>query len=78
MEESKKQYFYIDVDLKSMKIVKRRVSNTATLTGDTKDKNIHRIFLTKGQYNKFLGKIKKWKTMNVALSSISINGIEKH
>lgn len=35
-----------------MKIVKWGISNTATLTGETDDKDVHRIFLTKGQYSK--------------------------
>lgn len=52
-----KEYYFIDVDTTTMKIVKWGVSNTATLTGNTPIKNIHRIFLTKGQYNKLLGKI---------------------
>ena len=50
----KKQYFFLDLNIKNMKIVKYGVSNTATLTGDTEDKNVHRIFLTEGQYNKLV------------------------
>lgn len=46
------KYFFIDLNVLTMKIVNWGISNTATLTGDTEDKNVHRIFLTKGQYNK--------------------------
>lgn len=44
-----KKYFYIDIDLTTLKVVEWGISNTATLTGETDDPNIHRIFLTKGQ-----------------------------
>ena len=47
-----KAYYYIDLNVITMKIVKWGISNTATLTGETEEKDIHRIFLTKGQYNK--------------------------
>jgi hypothetical protein len=47
-----KEYFFIDLNVTSMKIVNSGVSDTATLTGETGNPNIHRIFLTKGQYNK--------------------------
>ena len=49
-----KKYFYIDIDLTTLKVVEWGISNTATLTGETDDPNIHRIFLTKGQYNKLV------------------------
>ncbi|KKR05818.1 MAG: hypothetical protein UT34_C0002G0325 [candidate division WS6 bacterium GW2011_GWF2_39_15] len=49
-----KEYFYIDLNVKSMKIVNWGVSNTASLTGETANPDIHRIFLTKGQYNKLV------------------------
>ncbi len=52
--KNNKEYFYIDLHIKSMKVVKWGISNTATLTGDTADKYIHRIFLTQGQYNKLV------------------------
>ena len=47
-----REYFFIDLNVLTMKIVNWGISNTATLTGDTEDKDVHRIFLTKGQYNK--------------------------
>ena len=39
-----KEYYFIDIDTNTMKLVKWGVSNTATLTGDTPIKHIHRIF----------------------------------
>lgn len=53
-----KEYFYLDIDLDNMKIVDFGESKTATLTGDTDKPNVHRIFLTKGQYNKLRSKIR--------------------
>jgi hypothetical protein len=53
-----KGYFFIDLNIITMKIVNWGISDTATLTGKTQDPNIHRIFLTKGQYNKLLEHIK--------------------
>ena len=47
-----REYFFIDINIVTMKIVNWGISDTATLTGDTDDKDVHRIFLTKGQYNK--------------------------
>lgn len=52
-----REYYYIDLDLTSMKIVGWGTSPTASHTGDTDDPNIHRIFLTKGQYNKTVAKL---------------------
>lgn len=40
-----------------MQIVGYGISNTATLTGETESKSVHRIFLTKGQYQKFVWKL---------------------
>lgn len=56
-----KEYFYIDLNLTTLKIVEWGISNTATLTGETDDPNIHRIFLTKGQYNKLVQYLKNPK-----------------
>ncbi len=53
-----KEYYYLDIDLNNMKIVGFGESKTATLTGDTDEPNVHRIFLTKGQYNKLKNKIR--------------------
>lgn len=53
-----KEYYYLDIDLDSMKVVSSGESETATLTGDTNMPNVHRVFLTKGQYNKLKNKIR--------------------
>ncbi len=52
-----KEYFFIDLNVLTKKIVNWGISDTATLTGETGDKDIHRIFLTKGQYNKLVEKL---------------------
>lgn len=52
--KNNKEYFFIDLNVVNMKIVNLGISNTATLTGETGEKDIHRIFLTKGQYNKLV------------------------
>ncbi len=56
--KNNKEYFFIDLNVINLKIVNWGVSNTATLTGETSDKNVHRIFLTKGQYNKLVCHLK--------------------
>ena len=48
----KKEYYYLDVRLDTLQIISSGTSVTATLTGKTNDPQIHRVFLTKGQYNK--------------------------
>lgn len=57
MKKENKQYFYIDLNITTMQIVNWGISNTATLTGETSDKDVFRIFLTEGQYNKLIKKI---------------------
>lgn len=54
MKRIDRKYFFIDLNITTLKIVNWGISDTATLTGDTEDPNIHRIFLTEGQYNKLL------------------------
>lgn len=49
-----KEYFFIDFNIRNRTIVNWGVSKEATLPGETADVNIHRIFLTKGQYNKLI------------------------
>lgn len=53
-----KEYYFIDLNTCNKKIVNWGVSNTASLTGETDKKDIHRIFLTKGQYNKLIKYLK--------------------
>ena len=50
-------YYYIDLDLKTGKLVGIGTSPDASLTGATAEKNVHRVFLTKGQFNKLQAKI---------------------
>ena len=57
MGNTEKNYYFIDINLITMKICEWGVSQTATLTGDTDNPDIHRIFLTKGQYNKLVCKL---------------------
>ena len=52
------EYFFVDLNVVNMKIVNWGISKTATLTGETSDKDVHRIFLTKGQYNKVVKYLK--------------------
>ena len=53
MPNKKNEYYYIDVNLITMKIVDWGESNTANHTGKTDDPDVHRVFLPKGQFNKF-------------------------
>lgn len=55
----KKEYYFLDLNLTNKKFVSWGVAQSATLTGDTSDPNVHRIFLTKGQYNKLVNKLAK-------------------
>jgi hypothetical protein len=53
------KYFFVDLNIANMTVVNWGISDTATLTGDTENPKIHRIFLTEGQYNKLLKKLGK-------------------
>ena len=50
----KKDYYYIDVNIESKAVVDWGTSSNATHTGATEDPNIHRAYLTKGQFNKLV------------------------
>lgn len=54
MKKAIKEYYYLDMNILTKKIVDWGTSQTATLTGETEDEDVHRIFLTKGQYNKLI------------------------
>ena len=56
-EQHEKKYYFVEVDLTNMTIVDWGITSEATLTGNTSKPNIHRVFLTKGQYNKFVNKL---------------------
>ena len=47
-----KEYYYIDICLQTKAIVGWGVTPNATLTGETEDASIYRVFLTRGQFNK--------------------------
>ncbi len=54
MTKEIREYYFLDMNIVTKKIVGWGISQTATLTGETEDEDVHRIFLTKGQYNKLL------------------------
>lgn len=47
-----RDYYFIDVDLRTMKIIAWGETPHATHTGATGEPQVHRVFLTKGQFNK--------------------------
>jgi hypothetical protein len=49
-------YYYVDLNLKTGKLLEIGTTPYASHTGDTSDKNVHRVFLTKGQFNKLQAK----------------------
>jgi hypothetical protein len=51
------KYYYVDVNLKTKKVVGAGTSRTASNTGNTKEANVHRVFLTPGQFNKLKAKL---------------------
>jgi hypothetical protein len=51
------KYYYVDVNLKTKKILGTGTSRTASNTGNTKDSDVHRTFLTPGQFNKLKAKL---------------------
>lgn len=57
MANKNNEYYYLDLNLKTLKALDWGESNTATLTGDTDNPDAHRIFLTKGQFNKLKKKL---------------------
>jgi hypothetical protein len=50
-------YYYIDLNLKTGKYIEIGTSPYASHTGDTSEKSVHRVFLTKGQFNKLKEKL---------------------
>ncbi len=53
MPNKTNEYYYLDIDLATKVIVDWGKTNTANLTGTTDDPKVFRLFLTKGQFNKF-------------------------
>ena len=54
MRKEVREYYFLDINIPAKEIVGWGISQTATLTGETEDEDVHRIFLTKGQYNKLI------------------------
>lgn len=52
-----REYYFIDINLVTKQIVKWGTIHQATHTGETADPDVYRIFLTKGQFNKFQKRI---------------------
>ena len=50
----RKGYYYIDVDIQTMVVTNWGTTPEATLTGETERPTVHRVFLTKGQFNKLI------------------------
>jgi hypothetical protein len=50
-------YYYIDLNLTTGRYLEIGTSPYASHTGDTSEKNVHRVFLTKGQFNKLNEKL---------------------
>lgn len=49
-------YYYLDLNLKTGKLLEIGTTPYASHTGDTSEKSVHRVFLTKGQFNKLQAK----------------------
>ncbi|MEZ4195425.1 MAG: hypothetical protein R3B53_03510 [Candidatus Paceibacterota bacterium] len=52
----KKEYFYIDINLKTKQIIGHGKTPHANLTGDTGNKGVHHLPY-KGQFNKLVAKL---------------------
>lgn len=57
MGNKNNEYYYLDIELTTMMVVEWGEIDTANLTGNTSDPNVHRVYLTKGQFNKFKRKL---------------------
>jgi hypothetical protein len=56
--QDKEIRYYIDINLKSRKVINFGYKQRDKLQAEKSIKNIHRIYLTKGQYNKFIKNLK--------------------
>ncbi len=52
MPNRNSEYYFIDIDLSTMQVVGWGETDTANHTGKTESPTVHRVFLTKGQFNK--------------------------
>ena len=54
MRKKYRDYYYIDVDLNEMRIVDWNVVPRSAVVVQPSDSGVYRIFLSKGQFNKFI------------------------
>jgi hypothetical protein len=55
--ENKDSRYYIEIDVKTLKVINSDYADKHSIDkGRQTDPKIHRLFLTKGQYNKFVGR----------------------
>jgi len=53
--QNKDTRYFIDVDIETLKVVRNDYGQKENLDkGRQNDSNVHRLFLTEGQYNKFI------------------------
>ncbi|MDD2376487.1 MAG: hypothetical protein PHD15_04575 [Clostridia bacterium] len=57
IKDCKDTRYYIDLDLKNSKIINYGFDDRKVLSQDLNNQYFQRVFITKGQYNKLLGKI---------------------
>ncbi len=57
-------YYFIDINLISKKVENHGESKTATHEGNTDDPAVHRVFISKGQYNKLAAKFLEFQARN--------------
>lgn len=55
MEKKNKKYYYIEINLKTKKIIDSGIVSNDNMFDYPNNKQ-YRIFLTKGQYNKYIAK----------------------
>ena len=64
-KEDKNTRYFIDLDLETMEIINWDYDQKDLLTEEKLDiPGLHRLFISKGQYNKFVEKRKKFITNN--------------
>ena len=72
-KEDKETRYYIDIDFKTMKIIHWGYDNRHILIAQEMAKPfLQRIFLTKGQYNKFEKQLENIKQMSNLPTSFSL------
>jgi len=59
MANKPREYFYVDININNMNVIDWGQANTANHTGDSDDPQVHRLFLTKGQFNKLKKKLEQ-------------------